>query len=328
MRRIQGVELKKLLKKAYDECFPYLLPIRLDISLTTACNTKCAYCWHQEKAGSDLTCSNLSGLVDLLCVLKPPKLCLTGGEPTIWPGFEELVSYAHNAGINKIWLCTNGYRLRELGFYEKIVKLGVNLINISVDTLNDKKFEMLRGFKFTYFKEVISNSLWIKRKYPNVAITLASVMSKEVTPQDLFELKKFCSRLRFGHFVQTFDETGFSEIDKRFCLNDKERKKYNSKLFWFGKKSSMAVKRIVSPFTKVNTDLRCLKGFTTVKLLSDGSVRFCWNGSTIGNIFKDSFIDIWNSNTAFQERVNIKQGLCKCKFDCDVYESLELYENA
>lgn len=314
------------LDKAYKDCLPYLPPVRLDISITTACNTKCAYCWQQEKLGSLLTFDIVAGVIDAMCSLKPPKLNLTGGEPTIWPDFERLLVYARKAGIDSVLLCTNGYRLQCLEFAEKIINLGITAINVSVDTFNPEKFKMLRGYEFSIFQQVLTNCVLLKKKYPNLYITLASVMSKAVTPEELFEVKSFCINNNLGYFMQTFDKTHYDNINKEFALTPEERQFYAGKLAWLEGRVGDVVKRSFNPFTEGKKNLKCYKGITTVKLSSDGSISFCWNSKPIGNILKNSFIDIWTSDRAQEVRRYIRDKKCKCDFDCDVFESLELYD--
>ncbi len=318
--------ISHLMNKAYEDCLPYLPPVRLDISITTDCNLRCAYCWQQEKSGSLLTFKAVAELLDAMCSLKVPKLNLTGGEPTIWPDFEKLLAHAKGLGVNSILLCTNGYRLQDLGFAERIVNLGVTAINVSVDTLEPDKFEMLRGYKFSEFQKVLSNCIFLKKKYPNLCITLASVMSKPVTPEDLFAVKKLSEANNFGYFMQTFDKTGYYKINKKFMLTPQEKQLYIQKLAWLGGKVGGVVKREHNPFTEGNQDLRCYKGITTVKLLSDGVISFCWNTKPIGNILESSFMDIWTSDKAKEAREYIRDKKCKCVFDCDIFESLELYD--
>jgi MoaA/NifB/PqqE/SkfB family radical SAM enzyme len=314
------------LNKAYTDCLPYLPPVRLDISITTACNTRCAYCWQQEKSGSLLTFGMVADVIDAMCSLKPPKLNLTGGEPTIWPDFEQLLAYAKKSGITKILLCTNGYRLQKFEFAEKLVNLGVTEINISVDTFAPDKFKKLRGYDFSDFQKVLSNCILLKRRYPNIDITLASVMSKAVTSEELLEVKDFCINNNFGYFMQTFDKTDYGNINKEFALIPEERQLYARKLTWLGGRLGDVVKRNFNPFTEDSQILKCYKGITTVKLSSDGTIRFCWASRPIGNILQNSFKDIWNSDKAREMRKYIRDKKCKCNFDCDIFESLELYD--
>jgi len=320
-------EIKALLDKSYRECSPYLPPVRLDICITTACNTNCAYCWHQEKSGSKLTFEDIAKVMDVLCGQKPPKLNLTGGEPTVYPDFERVLEYARGSGIKDILLCTNGYRFQELDFAERVVDLGVSSLNISVDTLDPEKFERLRGFKFSVMEKVFANLSVIKKKYPSVSITLASVISKMVTPEDLFAVSEFAKDNGFGYFAQTFLRTAYNRVNQAFNLTDKERKAFREKLPWLDGRVADVVKREVHPLTGKEKRMPCYKGITTVKLSSDGSVGFCWTSASIGNILKEPFKDIWVSPAAKEMRKYIRDGRCKCDFDCDIYESIELYKD-
>jgi len=320
-------EIRALLDKSYQECFPYLPPVRLDICITTACNTNCAYCWHQEKSASKLTFEAIAEVMDVLCAQKPPKLNLTGGEPTVYPDFERVLEYARRSGIKDVLLCTNGYRFQDPGFAEKMIDLGVTALNISVDTLDPDKFEKLRGFKFSVMQKCLENLSCLKRKHPGISVTLASVISKMVAPEDLFAVSELAKRNGFGYFTQTFLRTAYSSVNRAFGLTDEERKAFREKLPWLDGRVAEVVKREVNPLTGKEKRLPCYKGITTVKLSSDGSVGFCWTSEPVGNILRDKFADIWVSPAAAKMRKYIRDGKCKCDFDCDVYESIELYED-
>lgn len=313
------------LDKAYYDCLPYVPPVRLDISITTACNANCAYCWQQEKSGSRLNFDLVARIIDEICSLKTPRLLLTGGEPTIWSDFEQVLAYAKNVGINSIFLCTNGLRLSNFAFAERIVNLGITAISVSVDTFNPEKFRMLRGYSLSEIEKTLCNCIVLKKKYPSLNISLCSVMLKAVTPEELFEVRKFCDKHSFGYFIQSFDNTHYPEINRRFMLNPKERQIYNKKLAWLKGRVGEVVKKRHHPLTE-GDGVKCYKGITTIKLASDGSIAFCWNSEAIGNILQDSFLNIWTSAKAKEMREFIRDKRCKCPFDCDVFESLELYD--
>jgi MoaA/NifB/PqqE/SkfB family radical SAM enzyme len=70
---------------------------------------------------------------------------------------------------------------------------------------------------------------------------------------------------------------------------------------------------------------RCFKGQTTLKIISNGNVRFCWNGPDhIGNILNTPILEIWKGAEAKKAREYIREKECRCLFDCDIYESLGL----
>ncbi|MFA4989826.1 MAG: radical SAM protein [Candidatus Omnitrophota bacterium] len=313
------------LDKSYSDCRPYLPPLRLDISITTDCNSRCSYCWHQKKSGSLLTFDLIRPVIDSLVSRKPPKLNITGGEPTIWPEFERLIGYAKGAGINNILLCTNGRRLTDMEFAKRIVSLGVSAINLSWDTLDPDKFSALRGYPLSEAQEAVANCIRIRKECPALSLTLCSVMSKQVNPDDLLGVRRFCERSRLGYFVQTFDKTEYPSINKRFMLSEAEKIEYHHSLSWLKDKVGQAVKRRGNLFTGGN-EIKCYKGITTVKLSSEGKVSFCWNSRPIGNILESSFAEIWESAEAQEVREYIRDRRCKCDFDCDVFESLELVD--
>ncbi len=323
--------IKRWLDKAYYDCTPYLPPVRLDVITTTACNTKCAYCWWQEQRFKKqrrrhLKFDAVAKLIDELCSLNPPKLNLTGGEPTIWPDLEKLLIHAKQSGIKSILLCTNGRRLADFDFFERIVKLGITAISLSIDTLDPDKFKYLRGYDFSEVEKTLFNCILLKKKYPHLLITLASVVSRAVTPQELSTLKRFCNAHDFEYFMQGFDRTRHPWINKKFMLSPKERKAYNKELPWLAGRVGEVVKREKNPLTEADK-AKCYKGITTVKLFNDGSVKFCWRTKPVGNILKNSFMDIWTSPKAKRVRRFIRDKRCRCDFDCDIYESVELYED-
>ncbi len=63
---------------------------------------------------------------------------LTGGEPLVRPGVEELVAMLAAAGVADIALTTNGQRLAEMA--GPLRQAGLNRINISLDSLNPATF--------------------------------------------------------------------------------------------------------------------------------------------------------------------------------------------
>lgn len=159
------------------------------------------------------------------------------------------------------------------------------------------------------------------------------MIHREVTPQDLATLRAFCARNGIAHFMQTYLEFSDPEIDGRFELSAEERLAFHRELDRLEGRAAAAqapgdvrdrvAKREENPLTEAATD-RCYKGVTAVKLYSSGDVSFCWSVPPVGNVREQPFLDIWTSDRARQCREFIRDRRCKCNFDCDIYESLEL----
>lgn len=121
----------------------------LRISLTEKCNLRCRYCMPAEgvrlsEAGSLLSTDEVVRLAGLFVGAGVTKIRLTGGEPTVARELEEVCERlgrlrAH--GLRTLAITTNGLILeRKLAAMKAA---GLNMINVSLDTLVPAKFEFL-----------------------------------------------------------------------------------------------------------------------------------------------------------------------------------------
>lgn len=116
----------------------------LRISLTEKCNLRCTYCMPAE--GVDLqprahllTSEEIIRLAGLFADLGVTKIRLTGGEPLVRKDVVGLVeAIGRMDGIETIAMTTNGLLLdRHL---TALKAAGLNLLNISLDTLREDRF--------------------------------------------------------------------------------------------------------------------------------------------------------------------------------------------
>lgn len=104
------------------------------IELNSCCNQSCVWCynitkWHDlHHISEDLFDVVLFNLLTVGC----KQLLLTGGEPTIHPLLPKLMKKAFDAGIQKIYVVTNGYRIHE-DFFKLLRDYRSNvIINVSI----------------------------------------------------------------------------------------------------------------------------------------------------------------------------------------------------
>ncbi len=119
----------------------------LRISLTDRCNFRCTYCMPEDGLSwlpipSLLTFDEVERLARIGVGLGIDKIRLTGGEPTLRPGLEELVArLARVPGLRDLSLTTNAFRLADLA--EGLAKAGLHRINVSLDSLVRERFQEL-----------------------------------------------------------------------------------------------------------------------------------------------------------------------------------------
>lgn len=118
----------------------------LRISLTDRCNFRCVYCMPEDmlfRPQSDLMQDDeVLYFVRLFASLGFDKFRLTGGEPTVRPHLVNLVrDIITIPGVKSLSMTTNGVVLKR--YARSLAEAGLQRVNISLDTLDPKKFEML-----------------------------------------------------------------------------------------------------------------------------------------------------------------------------------------
>lgn len=121
----------------------------LRLSVTDACNFKCAYCLPGgfcPAPGEDapLTVDEIRRLVGGFAALGVEKVRLTGGEPTLRRDLVDIVrAVVAVPGIRRVGLTTNGYVLE--GLAPRLKDSGLSFVNVSVDSLDPERFHAVTG---------------------------------------------------------------------------------------------------------------------------------------------------------------------------------------
>lgn len=122
----------------------------LRVSVTDRCNLRCVYCMPAEGVkvaphSEILRLEEIETIVRAASLIGVKKIRLTGGEPLVRLGLENLITgISKIPGIDDITLTTNALLLPEHAAALK--KAGVTRVNISLDTLRTDRYrEITRG---------------------------------------------------------------------------------------------------------------------------------------------------------------------------------------
>jgi cyclic pyranopterin phosphate synthase len=132
-------------------------PVRdLRISVTDRCNFRCTYCMPKEIFNRDyeflareqlLSFEEITRLVHLFVGLGVKKVRLTGGEPLLRKGIEELVGQlAGVQGVDDLTLTTNGSLLARKAAALK--EAGLGRVTVSLDSMDDTVFMAMNDVGF------------------------------------------------------------------------------------------------------------------------------------------------------------------------------------
>lgn len=122
----------------------------LRLSVTDRCNLRCQYCMPNagiEKQNHEHIMRNeeFIQLIKVMAGLGLSKVRLTGGEPLVRKGLVSFIQGIRQIeGINEVTLTTNGLLLEEQA--EALKEAGINRVNISLDSLDEKTYaDLTRG---------------------------------------------------------------------------------------------------------------------------------------------------------------------------------------
>ena len=132
-------------------------PVRdLRISVTDRCNFRCVYCMPKEVFGKQfeflrreqlLTFEEIERLTRTFAGMGVEKLRITGGEPLVRRGVDQLVArLAPLPGINDVTLTTNGALLARMA--PMLADAGLNRVTVSLDSLDDATFRAMNDVDF------------------------------------------------------------------------------------------------------------------------------------------------------------------------------------
>ena len=276
---------EKLLDKELDMSYP----ISVELTLTNVCNLDCCYCSdkdlrHRQGIRQSFDLEVLKRLfADLASGGTAGVTFEGGGEPTLYPRFEEAVREARKAGL-AVGLITNGTKKLS----EEILK-EFEWIRVSLDASNAKEYLELKGVDV--FEKVVSNIAHYAKYCDTVGIGYV------VTKNNLSQIESLVMRLR---------EVKAAYIQMRPVVDCPELYPSDIDLSYLSlyqtKEFGVMINGMVDNAERGNHKLPCMANGITSVISGDGAVYLCgrlniyqWL-APIGNINEQAFQEIWHGS--------------------------------
>lgn len=158
------------------------------ISVTDRCNLRCRYCM-PECGVKKISHNEILSLEEVLRVAKIfsrlgiEKIRLTGGEPLLRKNLPSLVRELKNIpAIEQVTLTTNGVLLKN--FAQELIAAGLDGVNLSLDTLDEKIFADLTRRKL--FNNVLESFQTLLDK--NLTLKINCVPLRDVNDEEILKL--------------------------------------------------------------------------------------------------------------------------------------------
>ncbi|GAB4306903.1 MAG: GTP 3',8-cyclase MoaA [Methanobacteriaceae archaeon] len=163
--------------------------ISLRISITSRCNLECLYCHHDGiiPKNNEMTPDEIFKVAQVAREVGIRKIRLSGGEPLIRKDIVEIVEKISSLGFKDVSITTNGTLMEK--YAEKLVKAGLNRVNVSLDTLNPKTY---RYITHKNYLENAKRGIQSASKAGLYPVKVNMVVMKDINHKEIWDMFQFC----------------------------------------------------------------------------------------------------------------------------------------
>jgi radical SAM protein with 4Fe4S-binding SPASM domain len=295
-------------------------PLRMDLALTFRCQNNCVHCYaggpHETE---ELSTHQWKKVIDHLHRIGVFILTFTGGEPTLRDDLPELLLEAQNKGA-VTGLITNGRRLKEKSYVEQLEKVGLDFVQITLESHRPQVHDKMTASKGSWKETVAGIKSTLQSKiYVTTNTTLSKYNASEFLPtmdfiKELGVTAFGCNSLIYSGKASEVSEDFALPLETLNELLPKIREKANQlglKFLWYTPTQ-------YCQFDPVKLGLgvkSCTAANINMCVGPNGDVYPCQSYfETLGNLLRDDWPKIWNSPLAVKLR-NREYVEPKCK-DC------------
>ena len=186
------------------------------LSVTDRCDLRCFYCLPKgfndfEEPDHWLTFDEIERVIRAFGALGTRRVRITGGEPLVRKNLPELTARLQGLpGIEDLSLSTNAVKLARHA--EALHEGGVRRLNVSLDTIDPKRFQEITGGKL----EKVIDGLMAAKAAGFSPIKINMVVMKGVNEDDVEAMVDFCIEHDFTlRFIETMPmgTTGLDAVD-------------------------------------------------------------------------------------------------------------------
>lgn len=254
-----------------------LFPKTIQLETTTICPAHCIMCPHKQM-------SPRPNLMDMRIIEKVIDEC-AGKDVTIIPHqmgdpladnrMMDILKKCKDAGL-KILMSTSGILLDSVKA-KQMVDMGVDVINISFDSLDKRTYEKIRGLSFDEVMKNVMGLMAIKRPPTSVWVSAVDIFFTERTREHFLD-----------YWSKVADHVQITPFARYPKVNDRRL-----------------------PKGKRNDSRECQRLENDLIILSNGEVAKCcidFEGmDSFGNVGYEPISEIWNGEKrkAFLDRINL-----------------------
>ncbi len=273
-----------------------IIPIWSYIWITRRCNFSCPYCYVKNNQAQEMPFKEITAVIDKLKKMGCKMISFMGGEPTLRKDLVKIIKYVQNKNMFS-YLTTNGSLLTQ-NYINKLIKAGLNFINLGVDSLKELNEQK-------YWKTKLIDNLLSKSNHFNLILNIAvSKKNIDQIPQilEICKNKNIIIALRLISKPRLSQELNYlSARDDKSLFFNKDIKadldKVDNLADFLLKKKQQGYPlagpeeyfRLMKDFIREKCYWPCFAGKFTLDINNDGKILLC---SAFLKPFEIRFLDL------------------------------------
>lgn len=299
---------------------------------------KCEHCfyWKELNQKTDLTFEEMVALSNDLGRIE--TLNLSGGEPFLRKEFAEICKqFIRNNGVEEIYVPTNGYFTSRTiqaveGVLEEdsLVEIGVEISLDGMPAFHDEFRKTRHAFRKAM--ETYDALAEVQKKDPRLQIYSIST----ATEGNLNEIKQLttylydrCPQMSHHHLALIRGDRKNPSLQGPAMQAYKDLHQYTSRL-WAARdeqRNGSIVEPMLQHVKTQTAELEqqvvpCRAGVLSAVVYANGDVGVCEQRPVIGNLRKNSFMELWRANSTGDIRQSIKNKECYCTNEVFLWPSI------
>lgn len=159
--------------------WPYARTKVCEVTLNYNCNARCVFCYTSPeiyRLSEHLKLDVKLATKNMMDSYKDGARIIQfiGGEPTLYPQLDELIRIARKIGYSAIQIVTNGIKLSDHKFFDKLIKSGLNSVVFSVHAANSDIHNRVVGVNDAFKKILKALKFAVKN---NIYITVGTAVT-------------------------------------------------------------------------------------------------------------------------------------------------------
>lgn len=297
-------------------------PKIVTINVTDYCDAKCLYChfWRSIRQ-EPLSLPAIIDFIQTAAKMNTKAIRISGGEPMSRIDLPQIIKAINEVDLVSM-TCTSAKG--EFLPLQKVVESGLNILSISIDLLDENKFQLLRGYSL---KPVIANLLQLielRNKY-KFEIIISTVLTR-INVEHLSPLLSFTKNMDLLLNVTPYQNGNVDDkLQKEITFKKEDRSLVETAVSELKLAAQNGVRIINSDSfldgfadfqidRKLPINYKCKAGEKEAIITSEGRIKLC---HSMPPLSKGSFLSQWNSAKAEQIRAQISQLNCPyCWLSC------------